>query len=427
VARTVTAWLLAPVCLLQIGLAQEAGTRAEQIQQWRAELAKQPLERDDDAVERGIEWAHEHKLTTAFSYGWKGITPTIGGLVNEQGFALGAQFLRRDLLNGKLVARASARGSLQSAYHIDGEVGLPQLARNRAFLDFYVRHRNSPRISFYGIGPNSTDSVRTSYLQEDTTVDLTFGVKPTRWLWFGATGGYLGVNTGPGNRDEDPSIEEVYTPRRVPGIDHQSDFFRGGVFAYVDGRDNPYGPRSGGQYYGRFDYYDDRNNTAFTFRRFTAEAQQFVPLFNKKRVIALRAKTIFSYPNSGQEVPFYLQPTLGSADDLRGFAPFRYLDRNSLTLNAEWRWEIMSYLEGAVFADAGKVAPRAGLINFKSLQKSYGGGLRFRAPGTNAMIFRFDVAGSREGIQVWFVFNDLFATPRIRTGRELSPPAGRLP
>jgi hypothetical protein len=87
----------------------------------------------------------------------------------------------------------------------------------------------------------------------------------------------------------------------------------------------------------------------------------------------------------------------------------------------------MTSVEGALFADAGKVFPRPGLVNFKGLQKSFGGGLRFRAPMTGAMIFRIDVAASREGVQVWFVFNDIFSAPQLRTGRELSPPSGRLP
>jgi hypothetical protein len=40
---------------------------------------------------------------------------------------------------------------------------------------------------------------------------------------------------------------------------------------------------------------------------------------------------------------------------------------------------------------------------------------------------RIDAAASREGVQFWFVFNDIFAAPQVRTGRELSPPPGRLP
>ena len=71
--------------------------------------------------------------------------------------------------------------------------------------------------------------------------------------------------------------------------------------------------------------------------------------------------------------------------------------------------------------------PRPGLLNMRGLQTSFGGGLRLRAPVTGAVIFRLDAAASREGVQMSFSFGDLLATPQIRTGRELSPPPGRLP
>ena len=355
------------------------------------------------------------------------MVPAFGGLLNQQGFAAGAQFLRQDFRNGHVSLRASARGTIRTAYLLDTELGLPELAGGKAFLDLYVRQRNNPRIAFYGIGPDTTDALRTVYLMEDTTAEGTFVGKPAHWLGLGVTGGYLKTNVGPGDWEKYPSVEQVYTPAQVPGLDIQPSYFRGGAIAMVDWRDSPYQPRSGGLYYGRFDYYDARNGNQFSFRRITAEAQQYVPLFNKKRVIAVRGRTIFSYPNAGQQVPFYLQPSLGSSDDLRGFSPFRFLDTNSFVLNGEWRFEISTHLDAAIFVDAGKVFPRPGLINFSGLEKSYGGGLRFRAPGTNATALRLDIAGSREGVRVWLVFNAVFSTPAVRTGREMSPPSGRLP
>lgn len=407
--------------------AQQPDTRAEQIQQQRAETYKTPLEPDTDKVEQAIEWADENGLLRIFSVGWKGLTPTIGGMINGSGFSGGAQFLRTDFWTGNLILRSSARASIRQFQLFDFEVGLPRLAKDRAYLDFYARHRNYPQVAYYGPGPDSRITGRSNYRLEDTSLDVWAGVKPMPRLRLGVTAGYLQTNVGTGSSEAIISTERQYSPRQTPGIDVQSDFARAGVLAHLDLRDSPYGPRAGGQYYGRFDYYDDRSGGMFSFRRLTAEVQQFVPLFNKKRVIAARAKTMLSYPGPGQQVPFYLQPSLGASDDLRGFRPFRFHDNNSFVMNGEWRWEILSGVEGALFVDAGKVFPRPGQLNFKSLEKSYGGGLRFRAPMTGALVMRLDVAASREGIQFWFVFNDIFAAPQVRTGRELSPPPGRLP
>ena len=348
-------------------------------------------------------------------------------MVNGSGFAAGLQFLRADLRDGGFIIRSSARISTRQYQLFDAEAGLPQLLSDHAYMDVYVRYRNYPQTPYYGPGPLSFKTGRSNYRLEDTSADLSAGLKPYRRLRLGITGGYLQANVGPGTSHEIISAERIYTPQQTPGIDIQSDFLRGGVVADADFRDNSYGPKAGGHYYGRFDYYDDRSVERFSFRRLTAEVQQFLPLFNKKRVLAARAKTTLSYPGPRQRVPFYLQTTLGGADDLRGFRPYRFYDDNSFILNGEWRWEILSDVEGALFVDAGKVFPRPGGLNFARLEKSYGGGLRFRTPTTGAMVMRIDVAASREGVQFWSVFNDVFAAPQIRTGRELSPPPGRLP
>lgn len=408
-------------------VAQQPGSRAEQIQQERAATLAAPIKTDTDAVEQTIKWANDHGILTLFTRGWKGFTPTLGGMVNGSGFAAGLQFLRADLRDGNFVIRSSARISTKQYQLFDVEVGLPRLAMDRAYLDVYFRRRNYPQIQYYGPGPFSRKTGRSDYRLEDTTYDFSTGLKPHRRLRLGVTGGYLQMNVGPGTSREFISSERIFTPQQAPGIDVQSDFLRGGVLADLDLRDNPYGPRAGGQYYARFDYYDDRSFERFSFRRLTAEVQHFLPLFNKKRVFAGRAKTMLSYPGPGQRVPFYLQTTLGAADDLRGFRPYRFYDDNNFILTGEWRWEILSGVEGALFVDAGKVFPRPGGLNFARLEKSYGGGLRFRAPATGAMIMRLDVAASGEGLQFWFVFNDVFAAPQVRTGRELSPPPGRLP
>jgi outer membrane protein assembly factor BamA len=138
-----------------------------------------------------------------------------------------------------------------------------------------------------------------------------------------------------------------------------------------------------------------------------AEIQQYFGFFNKTRVVALRAKTTLTTPGRGQVVPFYLQPTVGGSEDLRGFRSFRFYDNNSFVLNGEYRWHVMSLLDMALFADAGKVFPRRGQLNFSNMEVDGGMGFRFNVKGQPFV--RFDIAGSTEGVQVWFKFNPLFA------------------
>lgn len=407
--------------------AQDPATRAEQIQRQRGETFRSPIDDDTDMVEKAIMWANEHRLLEIFNRGFHGLVPTVGGTIAGGGFALGPQFLRTDLLGGRMIFRTSARFSTKFYQLYDLDVGLPRLLHGNVYADFYVRHRNYSQVPYYGPGPGSHKEGRTNYRLEDTQYDFSIGVRPLRWLRIGAVGGYYQPNVGPGTQDGIASTETVYSPAQAPGIDHQKDYLHGGFLTEVDYRDSIDGARSGGRYYARLDYWKDQTGGNGDFRRLTAEAQQFIPLFNKKRVIIARVKTIMSFTPQGNQVPFYLQPSIGGQDDVRGHRMFRFYDNNSIVANAEWRWEVLTGLDGALFFDAGKVEPRPGMLNFKRLATSFGGGFRVRAPGSEAVAGRLDIGVSRDGVRVWLTFHDLFAAPQVRTGRELSPPPGRLP
>ena len=131
------------------------------------------------------------------------------------------------------------------------------------------------------------------------------------------------------------------------------------------------------------------------------------------RTIALRAKTVLTDPTGPNAVPFYLQPTVGGGDDLRGFREFRFRDSNMFVVNGEWRWEVFSGLDMAAFYDAGKVFPRRSQLNFHDLERSAGFGFRFNVRGN--IFLRIDVGFSREGTQCWFKFDNLFLSERIRS------------
>jgi hypothetical protein len=74
---------------------------------------------------------------------------------------------------------------------------------------------------------------------------------------------------------------------------------------------------------------------------------------------------------------------------------------------------VFSGLDMAIFADAGKVTPRRGLINFKDLESDVGFGMRFNV--RNNVFMRLDVGFSQEGFQVWVKFNNVFTTFPSRT------------
>ena len=77
---------------------------------------------------------------------------------------------------------------------------------------------------------------------------------------------------------------------------------------------------------------------------------QFVPLFTTKWVLALHGWEVFSDTSAGSLVPFYLMPSLGGKNTLRGYADYRFHDRDMQVFNAESRWALWANLDVAAFA-----------------------------------------------------------------------------
>lgn len=399
------------VCALSLQPALLAqATRAEEIE--RARDAKVATLRTEEvsSTERKLRDLKDQRLLERISSGYNGLRIKLGAMVTGGGFALGPEYLREDLLGGKMMFRASAQASTMRYTKFETETEFRGM-RDRVTASFLASRRDYSSLNYYGPGPDSVVTGRSNYRLEDTSLDAFGTVRPVRFLKLGASTGGLWVNVGPGTNERFISAEKIYSPVVAPGIDHQSNYWRTSTFAQIDYRDDSLGPKAGGNYVLQHTWYHDREQGSLGFRRLDIDLQQYIPFFNKTRRFALRAKGTFTETDGGQQTPFYLQPILGGSDDLRGYRFFRFSDRNMVVYNAEYQWEIFSGLEGAVFADAGKVMPRRSLLAFSGLETDVGFGLRFNA--LNRTFMRFDVAFSHEGFQIWFKFNDVFNARRF--------------
>jgi len=402
IALGVTATFLLP--------AQEE-TRTAQIEKARSQKAAQLKPDEVSKTENLLSRFKDEKFLERFSQGFNGVRAKIGNMVTGGGFAIGPEYSREDLLKGNLKFRTAAQVSTRGYYKIDNQWTFPRVGSNKLSLDIYTVHHNYGSINYYGPGPNSTKGGRANYRLEDTSTEATGVFNPVRGLAIGGTIGALWINVGPGTDRRFISADRIFTEAQSPGIQRQTNFLRHGFFLQHDTRDNPVTAKAGRNIIFQYTWFDDRKLNIHNFRRIDAEVQQFIPILNRSRVFALRAKTVLTEADVNQSAPFYLQPILGGSDDLRGFRPFRFSGRDMVVFNAEYRWEIFAGLDGALFVDAGKVFSRRGQLNFANLERSYGFGLRGNA--RNATFLRVDVGFSREGFQVWVKFNDVFAQRRL--------------
>ena len=193
-------------------------------------------------------------------------------------------------------------------------------------------------------------------------------------------------------------------------LSEQPDFLHSTVGAVFDTLDFPGHPTRGGYYRAAATAYWDQSFDIFTFQQYEAQATQFVPLLDRRWVLAFRGWAVISEKDTGNQIPFYLLPSIGGHNTLRDFHNFQFHDNDSLVVNAESRWSIFTHMDGAIFFDAGNVAPRPRDLNLDKI--SYGAGVRLHTGRTT--IGRFDVAFGPQGWKAFFRTNDPMRLTRGR-------------
>ena len=273
---------------------------------------------------------------------------------------------------------------------VRADFSLPSLAAGRFELGVEGSDRHNPQEDFYGLGAASLDSNRVSFLFDLRTIEGRAVVKPIAGLRAGARFGRVTTKVGAGTDGRFPSIEELFDDSSATGLSGQPDFSYRDLFVAIDRRDQPGNPRAGGLVGIMWRHYSDLDFDRYSFRVFDADLQHFFPIFDKKRVFALRGRITTTTAGTGQLVPFYFQPTLGGSDSLRSARDYRFRDNKVLALNAEYRWEAFSGLDMALFTDFGRVASEAERLSVRGLERAYGIGFRFNT--YRSVFLRLDVA-----------------------------------
>jgi hypothetical protein len=381
-------------------------TRAEQIEVLRAAKAAHLKPEELPVLHRAFRYAQERRLFD-FTATTRGIGLRFGGLGPGSGFAAGPEYIRPGLFGNLGVLRTSVVGSTSMYYSLELGFGMPRLAAGRFSLDFSTFRWSAPFIDYYGPGPDSFKTGRTDYAMENTAFETRATLHSGPHISYGGLTRYLFFNVGPGRNPRFAPTQDVYTPATTPGLLQQTNFFAPGVFLELDWRRFPHGRRNGSRFLAEYSTFVDTGVGTYSFGRVDLDYRRFFAFMHGQREIALRARTVFSAAIGPSGVPFYVQPQLGGAYDLRGFRGRRFYDNDLYVLNAEYRWEIADQIDAALFGDAGKVFPSLSRIQpFRSLEACYGFGLRFRR-GSD-VFWRVDLGFSREGPQLWLTFGDLF-------------------
>jgi hypothetical protein len=368
-------------------------TREAEIAKAKAEKAKALHPYGPSKAETYIDRAENLMLTGGLHW-----HPFFDSAYAGGGFTLGAGY-RRFVSSYNTV---DLRGSITfSGYkRIEAEFLAPRLFDRRGVLSVIGGWREATQVGFYGIGTGSTSrDDRANYSFTQPYVSGRLEVWPTR-KWFVLGGGLEYSKWDQGSGDgSDPSVEEIYTPQTLPGLGASPTYLHAQGFAAFDWRTASGYSRKGGAYgITVHDFVD--HDSDFSFRKVDYDAVQHIPVLRDAWVLSLHGRIETTFKSDDEQVPFFMLPALGGGSTLRGFASWRFRDRNSMLMQAEWRVLANRFLDMAVFYDAGKVMDVPKDISWTGLKSDYGLGFRFH--GLAATPLRIELARSNEGLVIVF-------------------------
>jgi outer membrane translocation and assembly module TamA len=351
-----------------------------------------------------------------------GFYPRLDFIARGSGPAVGLRYWRPNV-KGPLDLMGSAFYSVRRYQHVDLHAGLipnrgkriPSASFMEEDLDdlgdidrtrfshfkLYAsgRYRYRPEERYYGSGPDSRREDQRRFLLRDMLFEITTGYQFTSKIDWTVKAGYLQHSLG---LKDLADLEDELTGARNP-----PNYFRLRSTVLFDYRDDPGIPHSGFSLTLGWELYEnvtqpDRHN----FHRYGLDARGYIPLGSHQRVLALRSIFLDSIPESGNEVPFFLQPSLGGGESLRGYDSYRFRGEKLMMYQAEYRWEASKRWEFALFGDTGTVSDGAGRLSFGKMRSDLGIGVRFKS--SRSTIFRVDQAWGSEGAKTQFRVSAVF-------------------
>jgi hypothetical protein len=353
-------------------------------------------------------------------------TVTAGGLA---GFGIGVRLEHASFLGPGNPLRMTATGTLNGDMRLS--TGAIFRGKRKNELEVGLGFRVRPNARFFGIGPDAVASNRSFYKQQ-----------------YGWAGGELRRNIGGpfyiegealfttsyadtttlDKISEDERIQNVFPVQLLAGFGERSSGLGLGLSFFLDNVPDVGRPGGGGIYRLKAYFYNDVDETDIRFWNFRADFQQFVPMWNSKQTLALRAYGSWIESVGDDPVPFQRLMTNDDPDEFRGFKDFRWRDRGFLAGSLEYRWPIwvVSQLDGAgldfyLLSDVGQVFGDANQIAWDRLTLSYGFGLR--AVSTPNFLGRMEFAWSNEEFVFRFVASQdfQFSLGSLLRGREPIP------
>jgi outer membrane protein assembly factor BamA len=177
-----------------------------------------------------------------------------------------------------------------------------------------------------------------------------------------------------------------------------------GFLCQWDKRDFIYNPTKGFYLETEIFFNDKWVGSDYSYRRFSLDFAKYTRLA-EDHTLALQ---IINAHNIGDPI-FYDLIFFGSPRIMRGYQDRRFLDRNMLVFQSEYRFPIYKRLQGVSFFSSGTVGSKYSDLFSNPYKFSYGGGLRYTLNQKDRVRLRLDYGLTpTEGGSFYLTINDAF-------------------
>lgn len=391
----------------------------------------------------------------------------VGSIAPQNGFAGGLAFVEhkdfsdewRMTFNTDAVAAGNGSwraGGYIKAYKLGGGqivvVNGPGKTQSPFFhvaplFNFYAETESLNRIYFYGLGPNTLPTGKAAFGLTQTIAGGS-AVIP-----LGRGGISLSAELNgripqlrPDARETVPTIGSLYTEATAPGLTTQPSFLQPGVGFRM--QPTVFAQHLRLNYLAEFQDFTALGNSAYSFRRWTADLNHEFPLdtkvhltaasdqngpdsctpdpndkcpspthvstaINHEGSVAIRLLMTGSIADAHSNVPFYFDPTIGGSDlngnaILPSYPDYRFRAPNLILLRGTVEHSLPKIPLGAYFSvDAAKSALTRSDIDFTNLRQSYTVGLTVHAGGLPVVYLLFSWGGNEGTHSTFSVSNVL--------------------
>jgi hypothetical protein len=251
---------------------------------------------------------------------------------------------------------------------------------------------------FYGLGPDSKEIDNPDYLHHTTVVQLNLQPQISKTIRAGLYSRILYKSIS------DPKTNPFIVNQSVTGSAGGTSVGLGVVVAR-DTRDQRFYPTTGQLNEVRAVFYSKAWGSDYDYNKLEIDLRHYASIgAENENILGVQVYGVFCSSNT----PFYDDALLGGKTIMRGYYMGRYRDNAQLAAQAEYRTRIWWRIGGVLFAGAGEVMPELREFQVKSLQYSYGFGLRFQFDAVEKIDIRADFGFGKNTSGVYFDVQQAF-------------------